>query len=75
MRRGFAQHEEGQQHFVAEIPELGIYAQGRTRDDLLYDIASQIAFLWDEYAVAKESELSEDAIELHRVLLGRLKRR
>jgi hypothetical protein len=37
--------------------------------------ASQIAFLWDEYAVAKEPELSEGAIELHRVLLGRLKRR
>jgi predicted RNase H-like HicB family nuclease len=67
--------EETQQHFVAEIAELGICAQGRTRDALLDDIASQIAFLWEEYAVANESELTEDAIELRKVLLGRLKRK
>jgi hypothetical protein len=67
--------EETQQYFVAEIAELGICAQGRTRDALLDDIASQVAFLWAEYAVATESELSEDAIELRKVLLGRLKRK
>jgi hypothetical protein len=67
--------EDTQQHFVAEIAEFGICAQGRTRDALLDDIASQIGFLWEEYAVAKESELSEDAIELRKVLLGRLKRK
>jgi hypothetical protein len=67
--------EDTQQHFVAEIAEFGLSAQGRTRDTLLDDIASQIGFLWEEYAVAKESELSEDAIELRKVLLGRLKRK
>ncbi len=67
--------DESQQHFVAEIAELCVVAQGDTRDDLLDDIAAQIDFLWQEYASAEEADLSEDAIALRWTLLGRLKRK
>lgn len=63
-----------QQYFVAEVDEFGLSLGGRTRDTLLQDFAEQLNFIWCEYAMADEHELTEDALELRRRLLERVKR-
>lgn len=62
---------EGQQYFVARIPELGLELSGRTRDLLVQDFEAQIAFVWREYALASEAELTDDACTLRSSLLHR----
>lgn len=62
-----------EQHFVASIDELGLTLGGRTRDALFEDLAEQLSFVWREYALAAEDELTEDAQELRRKLLARVR--
>lgn len=66
--------EETKQYFGAEIPDLGIVACGRTRDELFDDVNAQIAFVWTEYVLAEDATLSDDAIELKNRVRERVKR-
>ena len=61
------------QWFAASVPELNIEASGRTREELFDDVIEQLRFLWQEYACDGDEKLSEDAIELKRRLLARMR--
>ncbi len=61
--------DDEQQHFVADVPELGLTVSGRTRDELLQDWEDQIQFVWGEYALAPEETLATDALDLRSRLL------
>lgn len=62
--------EETKQLFVAENVRLGIDAYAGTRDDLIAEIAEQLAVNWLEYAKAKDEDLTVTAQELKRNLLS-----
>lgn len=61
--------DDEQQYFVADVPELGLTASGRTRDELLQDWEDQIQFVWGEYALAPVDTLAADALDLRSRLL------
>lgn len=65
---------ETQQFFVAELEDFNLILSGPTRDALLDDLADQLGFIWREYGEANEDELTDDAIELRRLLRARLSR-
>jgi hypothetical protein len=62
--------DEESKHLFAENQDLGINAYGTTREGLLNEISEQIAFLWDEFASAKDSGLTPEAQKLKYYLLG-----
>lgn len=52
-----------------ENKELGIVSMALAYDDCLQDFNEEIAFIYEEYGLANDSELTKDAIELkHRIL-------
>lgn len=59
--------------WVIEYEPLGICAYAKTREDAIHDFADDFAAIWDAYAQASDSELSEDAIALKRVLRSLVK--
>jgi hypothetical protein len=61
---------DSQQFLIAEIPDLDLFVAGQTRDGLLEDFAAQLAFVWREYALAEEEDLTEDARSLRKRLLN-----
>jgi hypothetical protein len=62
-----------QQCFLASIPEFGFNIGGLTRDALLQDFEQHLQFAWEEYALADEDELTEDAKALRSELLARVR--
>jgi len=60
--------EESQQLFIAENLDVGLYAFGDTREELIDEINDQIAMMWDEYVKVDVSDLASDAIELREKL-------
>lgn len=67
--------EDEQQYFVASVNEFGLTLGGSTRDALLQDWAEQMHFIWREYAMVSENELTRDAQELRNRLLERVQAR
>ncbi len=65
--------EETQQLLIVEEPDLEIHAFAQTREQLVQEIAEQIAFMWDTYAKAEEHRLTEDAIRLSKNLKQRVR--
>jgi len=65
--------DETQQLYCLEHGELGIDVYAYTRDQLDIELREQIAFLWDQYALADEAELTESALLLKKNLLAALK--
>lgn len=61
--------DETQQLICLEEPAFGIYVYAFSRDGLETELAGQIEFLWETYALEDESRLSPKAIELKRQLL------
>ena len=57
-------YEELSNVFLCEDDELGIFASGKTEDDLKQDIASQIIFVWEYYVEEDDSKLVPKAQEL-----------
>jgi len=53
---------------VIQYEPLGIRAYASTRDAAVRDFAEEFAFLWDDYAVARDEELTRRAAELKRRL-------
>lgn len=57
------------QQVMIEIPELNIVASGATRDEAVRELYSDLIWLWKEYGLAKDEDLSSDARELKQLLL------
>ena len=55
---------------IVENRDLKILSAAPTHKQLLEDVENQIRFMWDTYAKAHDSELTEDAKELKRQLLS-----
>lgn len=60
--------EEGY-YCADDILGLRISEAAQTYDELLDSIYETLAFLWKEYAMAEDSELSEGAIELKQAMI------
>lgn len=67
-----AMDEESGQLYVAEAPELGISAYAHTREELVEEIAEQIAFNWREYAECEPNLLAKGAQRLRDALLAHI---
>ena len=60
--------DESQQLYAVENPELTLLAYAQTREQLLWEVGEQIAFMWDAYVKSSEDTLAPDALSLrHRL--------
>lgn len=64
--------DESKQLICLEDDELGIDIFAYTRDDLDEALTKEMDFLWHEYALAEDSELSPRALDLKHALLNAL---
>ena len=64
--------EDTKQLFVVDKPEISLNVFAYTREELIAEINDQIAFLWEEYALAEVSDLSEGAQQLRDNLLAQI---
>ncbi len=67
--------EEGKQLLVIDKPDLGLNVFARTREELVEEISEQVAFLWDEFALAEEDSLTPEAQKLRNAILKAVKAR
>ncbi|NMB40669.1 MAG: hypothetical protein GX996_01870 [Firmicutes bacterium] len=65
--------DEKEQEVILEYPEFHIIATGLTREDAIYTFEEDFVWLWKEYAMADDSELSLDAVQLKNTLLALVK--
>lgn len=49
-------------------PDFGLQAFAQTREQLVQEIAEQLAFMWDAYVNASEDILAPDALRLRQIL-------
>jgi len=63
--------DESKQLYCVERADIGISASSSTREGLLGEIESQLAMLWQEYALASNEELDRPAREMKQALLER----
>ena len=63
------QLDDAEQLYTINCPELGLDSFAYTRQELTEDVASDIVYLWEEYAQADDDSLSEDAKVLKYKLL------
>jgi hypothetical protein len=61
------------QEVLLELPEFNIIAEGATRNDAVKSFEDDLVWLWKEYALASDEELSGDARELKGRLLKMVK--
>ncbi|GBU24462.1 hypothetical protein R83H12_01092 [Fibrobacteria bacterium R8-3-H12] len=61
--------DDTKQLYTIDYPKLGLIAFAYTRQELIEDIKSDIVYLWEEYALASNNELTEDAKQLKNELL------
>lgn len=54
---------------VITSPELKIFVSGKTWEELRRGIEEEIVFLWEEYALEKEENMTKGAIDLKKKLL------
>ncbi len=59
-----------EQEIILEHPELHIIATGLTMEDAINSFEEDFVWLWKEYAMADDSELSTDAVQLKNTLLA-----
>jgi hypothetical protein len=64
---------ETKQLYCLEYADLGIDVFACTRDQLDLELREQIAFLWDNFALADDTELTKSALQLKDNLLNTLK--
>jgi hypothetical protein len=55
--------------YVAESPSLGITCTGKTLAEVAEDWKLQVQFVWEEYALAPDEDITADALELKKTLL------
>jgi len=61
--------DDTKQLYTIDYPKLGLTTFAHTRQELIEDIKSDIIYLWEEYALASNDELTEDARLLKNELL------
>lgn len=64
--------DDEKQYFLANVEAFNLTLSGRTREELLEDWEDQVRFIWRDYALAQESDLAPDALDLRRTLLSRV---
>jgi len=64
--------DESEQFYTIEYQKFNLNTFAYTRKEMIDGIESDIAMLWKEYAKAKDSELTKDALELKRLLLSNI---
>lgn len=57
--------------YLAECQEFSLLAFTTEQENLIPEIACQIAFLWDCYMVCHECELANDALQLKQQLMNK----
>jgi hypothetical protein len=55
---------------VFEVPELNVVVAGASEEEALRELCADILWLWREYGLANEEELTGDARELKARLLA-----
>jgi len=60
--------DESEQFYTIRYPKFNLDTFAYTRQEMIDGIESDIAMLWKEYAKADDLELTEDALELKRIL-------
>jgi hypothetical protein len=61
--------DDTKQLYTIDYPEFGLTTFAYTRQELIEEIKSDIAYLWEEYALASNDELTKDAKQLKNKLL------
>jgi hypothetical protein len=61
--------DDTKQLYTIDYPKLGLTTFAHTRQELIEDIKSDIVYLWEEYALASNDELTKDAKLLKNKLL------
>lgn len=64
--------DDSQQLFVLKEERFGLDICAYTRGEIIEDAKSEIVFLWNEYALASDADLTEGALALKRNLLALL---
>jgi hypothetical protein len=64
--------DDSQQLFVVKDAHLGLDIFAYTRAEIIGDAKSEIAFLWNEYALAQDEDLTANALMLKKNLLSLL---
>ena len=64
--------DEGKQLLCLDFPEFDLSVFSATREGLLAELHEHLAMLWQEYALAPDSELDAPARQLKQALLARL---
>jgi predicted RNase H-like HicB family nuclease len=54
-------------------PEFRMFVSGNTKEELQKEIEEVIAFLWEEYALEEDKNLTKGAIDLKNKLLDTFK--
>ena len=65
--------DDSEQFYIIDYPDIGLNSFAYTRQELADGIKSDIASLWEEYALASDGELAEDAKILKDKLLDAIK--
>jgi hypothetical protein len=65
--------EKSRQFYILECHDLNIDVFARTRDDLHNELAEQLVFQWDAYALESPDRLSRGARQLREALLARVR--
>ena len=63
-----------EQEVILEWPAFHIIASGTTREDAICTFKEDFVWLWKEYALANDNELSPDALQLKNDLLSMVSR-
>lgn len=61
--------DEGKQYLILSKEDIGLDVYAQTRESLLKELNEQFIMLWDEYALADDSELDAKARKLKKSLL------
>jgi hypothetical protein len=62
-----------EQEVILEWPAFHIIASGVTREDAIYTFEEDFVWLWKEYGMANDNELTPDALQLKKDLLALIK--
>ncbi len=65
--------EDSGQLYLLVDDELGIHVFARTREEVADELAEQVLFQWDTYALKSPENLSQGAKRLRQGLLARMR--
>jgi hypothetical protein len=62
--------DDSNQLYTISYPDFNLYTFAYTRQEIIEDLKSDIAFLWDTYAKAADEDLTKGALEIKQKLLS-----